>query len=163
MSERAGNRYSRRLVTRGVLMGQSASGRDFLQQTREVRGEELARSSFFDSLHSRGRRDRLAHLNTQLVLRRGPTLEDLLGNFPELKQRRIYAVDGHHLAHACHARRDADQEHVSVNSLYVLCLHTGLLLIRRNYLGTNCETSMNGVAPLVTAGRCPSHLVNARY
>lgn len=122
--------HDARWIRIGVLrvLSQCVSGRDFLQQLREVGGEELARASFFGSLHSKPRQDRLAHLNTELVLRRGALLEDLLGNFPELKDRPIYAVDGHHLAHATHARRDAEGEQVSSNSLYVLSLHTGLLL-----------------------------------
>jgi hypothetical protein len=113
-------------VTR--VVSQSVSGRDFLQLTREVHGDSLARSSFFDSLHSTRRRDLLAQLNTELARRQRVSLPDLLSRYPELRGRALYAVDGHHLAHAVHARRDAEGDFVSCNSLYVLCLHSGLLL-----------------------------------
>ncbi len=108
-------------------LGQCASGRDFIQQCREVHGEPLARASFFDSLHSPRRRSVLAELNSQLVRRARSRSDDLLTGFPELKNRPLYAVDGHHLDHAVHSPRDDKAEYVSANNLYVLCLHSGLL------------------------------------
>jgi hypothetical protein len=48
--------------------------------------------------------------------------------FPELKDRAVWAGDGHHIEHACHAMRDSKGRHVSVNSLYLLCLHTGMMV-----------------------------------
>lgn len=119
-----------RFVELGVLrvLSQCVSGRDFLQQTHEVRSEKIARSSFFDTLHSPRRLRILSTLNTELVLKHRASLPDLLEMCPELKQRPIYAVDGHHIAHAVHSLRDKDKEHVSSNSLYVLCLHSGLLM-----------------------------------
>ena len=59
-------------------LSQSASGRDFLQSNREIFDEPLARSTFFDSLHSTRRRDILAELNTQLVLRASSGPEEKL-------------------------------------------------------------------------------------
>ena len=109
-------------------LGQSASGRDFLQTYREVFEESLARSSFFDSLHSPRRRGMLAELNTQLVLRASSGGEDLLARFPELRRRPLFGVDGHHVAHATHSPADPKGDYVSANNLYVLCLHSGLLL-----------------------------------
>lgn len=119
-----------RFVRLGVsrVVSQSVSGRDFLQLTRERHGDPLARSSFFDSLHSTRRSDLLARLNTELALRQRASLPDLLRGYPELRGCALYAVDGHHLAHAVHAQRDAEGDFVSCNSLDVLCLHSGLLL-----------------------------------
>lgn len=108
-------------------LGQCASGRDFIQQCREVQGEPLARASFFDSLHSLRRRDLLAELNSQLVRQARSKTDDLLAGFQELKNRPIYAVDGHHVEHAVHSPPDHKAEYVSANNLYVLCLHSGLL------------------------------------
>ena len=51
---------------------------------------------------------------------------DWLQEFPELKGRAVWAVDGHQLEHAAHAARDAKAEVVSVGLLYGLCLHSGL-------------------------------------
>lgn len=114
----------------GVLrvLSQSVSGRDFLQSRRDSFADPVARSSFFDSLHSSRRSKLLDELNTQLVQRLSGGVEDLLGRFPELRSRRIFAVDGHHIAHAVHSPRDPKGEFVSANSLYVLCLHSGLLM-----------------------------------
>lgn len=109
-------------------LGQSASGRDFIQMHRELLSEPLARSTFFDSLHSSRRHGVLGALNTQLVHRSGPGLEDLLARFPELRNRPVYSVDGHHVAHATHSPSDDGGDYVSANSLYVLCLHRGLLV-----------------------------------
>ena len=110
------------------VVGQSDSGRDFLQQYREVFDGTLARATFFDSLHSKHRRDLLARLNTEVVRRGRGDLPDLLARFPELKERPVYAVDGHHVEHATHSPRDAKGDFVSSNVLHVLCLHTGLML-----------------------------------
>lgn len=118
-----------RFVQLGVcrILSQSASGRDFIQQAREVFKDDLARSTFFDSLHSERRCQLLDTLNTQLVRRTGPGLDDLLSGFPELRAVPVFAVDGHHIEHAVHSPSDPKGEKVSANNLYVLCLHTGLL------------------------------------
>jgi hypothetical protein len=52
---------------------------------------------------------------------------DLLAAFPALQGRAVWAADGHHIAHACHALRDRKGGRVPPKSLYLLCLHTGLL------------------------------------
>lgn len=108
------------------VLSQSASGRDFIQQAREIFQEDLARSSFFDSLHSARRRDTLGQLNAQLVHRAARGLNDLLSGFPELRGVPIFAVDGHHIEHAVHSPSDHKGDKVSASNLYVLCLHTGL-------------------------------------
>lgn len=121
-----------RFVRLGVLrvLSQACSGRDFLQQCQETFQEDLHRSSFFALLHSRRREQILRELNEQLVQRATKVCQsskvDLLGAFPELRQRAIFAVDGHLLEHACHSVRDAEGRQVAPNTLYLLCLHSGL-------------------------------------
>jgi len=117
-----------RFIRLGVcrVLSQSASGRDFIQQAREIFKEDLARSSFFDSLHSDRRRNLLGQLNSQLVRRAGKGLDDLLSGFPELREVPVFAVDGHHIEHAVHSPSDHKGEKVSASNLYVLCLHTAL-------------------------------------
>ncbi len=108
------------------VLSQSSSGRDFIQHAREIHQEDLARSSFFDCLHSDRRRNMLDQLNAQLVRRASKGLEDLLSGFPELRGVQVFAVDGHHIEHAVHSPSDPKGEKVSASNLYVLCLHTGL-------------------------------------
>lgn len=114
----------------GVLrvMGQCDSGRDFLQAQQD-RGVALARATWFDALHSRRRGTLVAEAATRSyeVFRRFLADRDWLGAFPELRGRAVWAIDGHHIAHACHAARDSKDEFVSVGQIYGLCLHSGLL------------------------------------
>jgi len=118
----------------GVLcvISQAASGRDFLQQCAEMFGQDRARSTFFDALHSNRRKGILAELNAAFVSRCGVKPidlgADLLLGLPGLKDRAVYAVDGHQLEHACHARKDSKGRYVPGNTLYLLCLHSGLLV-----------------------------------
>ena len=112
-------------------LSQARSGRDFLQQQREVFAAAIQRSSFFDLLHSPRRRRFLAEASCQ-VYARGRQQQrdrggDLLAAFAELQARSVWAVDGHQIEHACHALRDPQGRHVAPNTLYVLCLHSGLL------------------------------------
>ncbi|MEO6006379.1 MAG: transposase, partial [Opitutus sp.] len=110
------------------VLGQCDSGRDFLQ-ARQDRGEELARSTWFDALHSKRRGMMVAEVATRSyeIFTRYLAQRDWLGAFPELKDRAVWAVDGHQIAHACHAQTDAKDEYVPVGELYGLCLHSGLL------------------------------------
>lgn len=121
-------------VRLGILrvLSQAVSGRDFLQQCAETFDEPLGRSTFFDALHSARRQALLSELNALLVartdVRRGDPHEDLLSAFADLRDRAIYAVDGHQLEHACHAARDHKGSFVPGNTLYLLCLHSALLV-----------------------------------
>jgi hypothetical protein len=114
----------------GILrvMGQCDSGRDFLQAQQD-RGVALARTTWFDALHSPRRGTMVAEVATRAydIFQRFLENRDWLGAFPELKDRAVWAIDGHQIQHACHAARDAKDDHVSVGHLYGLCLHTGLL------------------------------------
>lgn len=118
-----------RFVRLGVcrVFSQAASGRDFLQMAREVLKEDVARASFFDSLHCQRRSIVLADLNAALVRRSRSAMADLLAGFPEIRDTPVYAVDGHHIAHSVHSPADPKGEKVSANNLYLLCLHTGLM------------------------------------
>lgn len=110
------------------VLGQCDSGRDFLQ-ARQDRGESLKRSTWFDALHSKRRGLMVAEVATRSyeVFTRYLSDRDWLAAFPELQERAVWAVDGHQIAHACHAGTDAKNEFVPVGELYGMCLHSGLL------------------------------------
>ena len=118
----------------GVLrvLSQVVSGRDFLQQVAELHDRELARASFFDTLHSERRKAIVCELNAQLTSRNGVGAAgpeaDLLSSFSELQGRAVFAVDGHQIEHACHSRPDSKGRYVPGNTLYLLCLHSGLMV-----------------------------------
>ena len=119
-----------RLGCRRVL-SQARSGRDFLQCEQEQGAVGLKRSNFFAVLHS-GRRQALLHeCATQLYLEGSRLLlqggQDLLAAFPRLRGRAVWAVDGHQIEHAVHALKDPEGRFVGSKSLYLLCLHTGLV------------------------------------
>jgi Transposase DDE domain len=109
-------------------LSQARSGRDFLQQQAEIWNTVIQRSSFFDSLHSERRLHFLNEICWELYARgRQSQPTDLLACFPELLGCRVWAVDGHKIEHACHALRDGKGRQVAPNTLYLLCLHSGLL------------------------------------
>ncbi len=112
-------------------LSQATSGRDFLQQQSEAFGNSVQRASHFDALHSSRRRGLLEEVSWQLYVqgRQGQRDEssDLLTAFAELKGRAVWAVDGHKIKHASHAVRDSKGRQVAPNTLYMLCLHSGLL------------------------------------
>ena len=109
-------------------LSQARSGRDFLQQQQEICDTLIQRSSFFDCLHSERRLQFLNETSWELYARgRQSQPTDLLEFFPELEGRGVWAVDGHKIEHACHALRDSKGRQVAPNTLYLLCLHSGLL------------------------------------
>lgn len=118
-----------RFLREGLLrvLGHWDSGRDFLQ-ARQDAGENLPRATWFDALHSRRRATVVAEVASRSyeLFDRFLRPRDWLGEFPELKERAVWAVDGHQLEHATHAARDPKDELVSVGQLYGLCLHSGL-------------------------------------
>jgi hypothetical protein len=119
-----------RLGCRRVL-SQAESGRDFLQQEQEHGATELQRANFFAVLHSARRQALLHECATQLYCEGSRRLRqdgaDLLAAFPRLHARAVWAVDGHQIEHATHALRDPKGAFVAPKSLYLLCLHTGLV------------------------------------
>lgn len=110
------------------VLGRCDSGRDFLQ-ARQDGGEHLARSTWFDALHSKRRGAMVEEVarRSYEIFTRYLAQRDWLGAFPELKDRAVWAVDGHQIGHACHAASDAKDEYVPVGELYGMCLHSGLL------------------------------------
>jgi hypothetical protein len=114
----------------GILrvVGRCDSGRDFLQAQADA-GRQLARTTWFDALHSSRRLAMLSELAGKSYEIFGRLLQerDWLGSFPELAGRAVWAIDGHQIAHACHAATSPKGEAVSVGLIYGLCLHTGLL------------------------------------
>ena len=114
------------------------SGRAFLQALADAPDSEpLARATWFDALHSPRRLRILADVAAQSYRRFEKLLDgrDWLENFPELKDHPIWAVDGHQIDHASHAQPDAKDRQVSSGSIYMLCLHTGLLRSLAPYQG----------------------------
>ena len=116
-----------RLGLRRALDGDE-SGRAFLQ-ARGDSGHALARATWFDACRSARRLSMLEQVSARSyeVMERALHERDWLGEFVELKQRALWAVDGHQVEHACHALRDRKGEHVSVGVTYGLCLHSGLM------------------------------------
>jgi len=120
-------------------LSQARSGRDFLQQQQEIWDTVIQRSAFFDSLHSERRLHFLNETSWELYARgRHSQPTDLLACFPELQGRRVWAVDGHKIEHACHALRDGKGRQVAPNTLYLLCLHSGLLFNLAAVQGDGC-------------------------
>ena len=106
------------------------SGRAFLQALADSPGAlPLARATFFDALHSPRRLGIIREVATQSYRRFEKLLggRDWMEKFPELKSHPLWAVDGHQIAHACHAQTDAKDNQVPSGTIYTLCLHTGLM------------------------------------
>ena len=118
------------------VLGQADSGRDFLQ-SRQDKGEQLARSTWFDALRSKRRGAMVAEVATRSyeIFTRYLTGRDWLGAFPELKDRAVWAIDGHQIAHASHAATAAKDEYVPVGELYGMCLHSGLMRAMASFQG----------------------------
>lgn len=106
------------------------SGRAFLQHLDENPGEQaLPRSTWFDAFQSNRRLKLVAEVATTSYLHFEGELKgrDWLGQFPELREFPVWAVDGHQIEHACHAPRSTDGSFISSGLTYGLCLHSGLL------------------------------------
>ncbi len=107
------------------------SGRAFLQALADpgAAGEPIARTTWFDALHSRRRLKFLEELCGEAYRRfeRQLGTRDHLRDFPELKDHPVWAVDGHQIEHSCHSPRSAKGVHVASGLIYGLCLHAGLM------------------------------------
>lgn len=117
-------------VRRGLqrVLQTCESGRAFLQDLGDV-GETLARTTFFDALHSKRRLAMIAEVAEQSYKQFSRQLaqRDWLEEFPELARRAVWAVDGHQIEHAVHAIRDTKGGRVPAGMIYGLCLHSGLV------------------------------------
>ena len=109
-------------------LGAFDSGRDFLQYEGD-NGRDLARATFFDSLHQPRRLEVISEVSERLVRHAAKQLEsvDWLKDVPGLQGRSVWAVDGHQIEHACHALRDDKHRRVPPGSLYALNLRQGIL------------------------------------
>jgi len=114
------------------------SGRAFLQALADSPASDpVARTTWFDALQSPRRLSVLREVAAQGYRRFEQMLwyRDWLENFPELNGHPVWAVDGHQIKHACHAQTDAKDGHVASGSIYMLCLHSGLLRLLAPYQG----------------------------
>lgn len=114
----------------------SESGRAYLQD-RADGGEPVARSTFFDALHSSRRLGMLAEAAEQSYSRFSRELagRDWLGLFGEFSGRAVWAVDGHQIEHAVHAITDEKGARVPAGMIYGLCLHSGLVRPMEQFKG----------------------------
>ena len=104
------------------------SGRAFLQMLGDD-GTPLARATWFDALQSARRLAVVQEVATLSYAKFEQQLQgrDWLSELPELKERAVWALDGHQIEHACHAAPDAKGRQVPLGLIYGLCLHTGLM------------------------------------
>ena len=112
------------------VLGSYESGRDWLQFIGDRGLAEVPRSTFFDALHSPRRLSMLQELEAALEQLAARQIReagiDWLAEFPELDGCEVFAADGHVIAHASHAQKDAKDRNVPVGTVYGLDLRTGL-------------------------------------
>lgn len=110
-------------------LGAYDSGRHFLQELSDD-GRDLPRATFFHALQDPRRLRVLAALCAKLAQRSAALLAGvdwLAQELPGLGPRPVFAVDGHHIEHACHALRDGKDRHTTNGTLYALNLRTGII------------------------------------
>lgn len=111
------------------ILRNNESGRDFFQHAKSEHDLSLSRSGFFDAFRSSRRLEVLKDTAAGLYRDASRLLQrDLLENFPQLNGLDVIAGDGHLLAAACHAERDAKGCKVAANSLFMLNVRNGLML-----------------------------------
>ena len=112
------------------VLGFHESGRDWLQFIRNKDVAHVARSTFFDALHSPRRATMLGELESGLAKVIGKQMEqanvDYLAPFQELEGCDVFAADGHVIEHACHAVKDSKNRNVPVGTVYAMNLRNGL-------------------------------------
>ena len=133
------------VVTLAVLrvLGNSKTGRDFIQTHGIPTTPGLTRSNYFDSLASPRRLKMFIALERELQCQQLPLLrthDDRLAHFSELDNMEIWAADGHHIAHD---PRNEKGTYSSVSSIYKLDLRSGWMrfmdLARPTARGTEHE------------------------
>lgn len=104
------------------------SGRHFLQNLAD-NGNDLPRSTFFDALHDHRRLRVITQVSHNLTYKAAQIMADTdwLSEITVLHNRPVWAVDGHQIAHACHALTDHKNAHVPSGSLYAFNLRNGVL------------------------------------
>jgi Transposase DDE domain len=128
--EKTGGLSDERFLLSGLerCIGHYDSGRDFLQKLAD-NGDALARATFFDALKQDRRLSVLKEVTerTAILAAKEMIEVDWLKSIPELKNRQVWAIDGHQIEHACHALRDKGGKRVPVGCLYAFDLHKGLM------------------------------------
>lgn len=113
------------------VLSDNGSGRELLQECHELADMPLARGTYFDSIGSSRRLLLAEEISVQLFCESARRLQnqgrDYLSAVPEVANRAVFAADGCLIKHVCHALRDAKRRHVAPKSIYLQCLHTGLL------------------------------------
>ena len=91
-------------IEQGLMrcLGQAKSARDFVQELGDVGEMEVQLSTFLKSLKSERRLENLVSVNALAMKRVNEVVHDPFGDFAELKDWEIYAVDGHYQKAACH-------------------------------------------------------------
>jgi len=112
-------------------IGNVNSGRHFLQTADEVHDEQLATSTYFNSLKSLRRKQMLEALEKQSYQLHSNTLAshgiDYLEQFPELESYTVEAADGHFIDHACHTKKSPNGKVFAAGFIYAMDLRYGLL------------------------------------
>ncbi|PVZ68307.1 hypothetical protein DC094_13550 [Pelagibaculum spongiae] len=98
-------------IRHGLLrcIGSAHSGRHYLQITDEIYGEAIRHSNYFNSLKSKRRMKMVKAVEKQSYKLQSQALSalgmDYLKQFPELKEYKVEAADGHFVQNACHTEK----------------------------------------------------------
>jgi len=108
-----------------VIMA-SGSGREHVQNASQLYDIDIGVSGFFKALRSRRRASMVEECSRELYKLASARLSsvDMLEGFPELDDLKIFAVDGHRIKEASHARNQGKAR--NVNTLYELDIRNGL-------------------------------------
>ncbi len=110
------------------VLENSKTGRDFIQTHGISIVPGLTRSNYFDGLASQRRLEMFIALEQELQRQQLPILrahDDRLALFSELDQIKIWAGDGHCIAHATHDSRNEKVAYNPVSAIYKFDLRTG--------------------------------------
>lgn len=113
------------------VVGTYASGRDYLQSIADNEEERnLARTTYFSSLHSKRRRKMIEESEDALFKLLSAEMAfskiDHFKKFPELDGYDITSFDGHYRTHACHAPKDHNKKYRPVGGIFALNMRNGL-------------------------------------
>jgi hypothetical protein len=113
------------------VMGESKSGRSFIQSHRERDEAECDFAPYYEALHSERRLEMLREFHDGFMKTTQATAVlkgiDYLAAFPELKDRMVIAADGHYHEHASHAKRTQSGSLLAPGTIYVQDTHTGMI------------------------------------
>ena len=112
------------------VVHQHSSGRDYLQYLQDLNYQNIARSTFFDALHSHRRKDFIKQCSNNFYknLNSKVTEEiDYLKDFSELKGFNVISGDGHFIQHASHTKKNEKNKVYAPGSIYLQNLRNGLI------------------------------------